>query len=184
MDSRYENLQPARIRKLGYVLLGMFAVLMLANNRAIYPVLLAGVPSNWYQAIFAAMCGVIIAQFSLLAVWSVLSPVVARWYHSRHIWWITIFSVVTAGKHLDLYHSPGLHYDGNCDRNRDRAVAGVSTCKAVSEKGKGTGQMSCPVINWIPDIPARLAIAPVVRRLVRQSVSVSRSVSVGYQFQR
>lgn len=74
MDNRYENSQPARIRKLGYVLLGMFAILMLANNRSIYPLLEAGGPSNWHQGVFAAMCGVVFAQFSLLAIWSVLSP--------------------------------------------------------------------------------------------------------------
>lgn len=74
MDNRYENLQPQRIRKLGFVLLALFSILLLANNRVIYPLLEAGGPSNWYQGVLAAMCGVVFAQFSLLAIWSVLSP--------------------------------------------------------------------------------------------------------------
>ena len=74
MDTRYENLQPARIRKLGFVLLALFSISMLANDRAIYPLLEAGGPADWYQGVLAAMCGVVFAQFSLLAIWSVLSP--------------------------------------------------------------------------------------------------------------
>ncbi len=73
MDNQYENLQPSRIRKLGFVLLGMFIVLILVNNRAIYPILEAGGPRS-RQGFFAAMCGVVFAQFSLLGIWSVLSP--------------------------------------------------------------------------------------------------------------
>ena len=71
-DLHYENLQPVRMRKLGGVLLAFLVLAMLANNRAIYPILESGGPS-WYQGFFAAMCGVVVSQFSLLAIWSVLS---------------------------------------------------------------------------------------------------------------
>ena len=73
MDNQYENLQPSRIRKLGFVLLGAFIISILANNRTIYPILEAGGPRS-HQGFFAAMCGVVFAQLSLLGIWSVLSP--------------------------------------------------------------------------------------------------------------
>ena len=83
MDKKFDSLKNAKMgeaawdRNLGKILLVLLVIVMLVANRTIYP-LLASPSIRGSSALVPIMsfclCGIIVSEFSLLAIWTILSP--------------------------------------------------------------------------------------------------------------